>query len=58
MRVRASSYLREESGATAIEYGLVAALISAAIIAVLGTIGLNLAGIMQEILETIGAAGA
>jgi pilus assembly protein Flp/PilA len=31
-----------ESGATAIEYGLIAALISVAIIGVLGTVGSNL----------------
>jgi len=34
--------LRDESGATAIEYGLIAALVSVAIIAVLGTLGNSL----------------
>jgi pilus assembly protein Flp/PilA len=57
MQLLARSYLRGESGATAIEYALVAALVSVAIIAVLGTIGLNLAAIMQDIIDTIGAAG-
>jgi pilus assembly protein Flp/PilA len=35
-------FVRDESGATAIEYGLIAALISVVIITVLGTIGTNL----------------
>jgi pilus assembly protein Flp/PilA len=35
-------FLRDESGATAIEYGLVAAGISVAIITVLGTLGSSL----------------
>jgi len=37
-----SSFMRDESGATAIEYGLIAALISVVIIGVLATIGTNL----------------
>ena len=57
MRVLVRSYLREEGGATAIEYALIAALISVAIIAVLGTIGLNLAAMMQGIIDALGAAG-
>jgi pilus assembly protein Flp/PilA len=34
--------LKDESGATAIEYGLIAALVSVAIITILGTLGQNL----------------
>jgi len=37
-----SSFVQDESGATAIEYGLIAALISVVIIGVLATIGTNL----------------
>ena len=37
-----SKLVRDESGATAIEYGLIAALISVVIIGVLATIGTNL----------------
>lgn len=37
-----SKYGRDESGATAIEYGLIAALISVVIIGVLTSIGTNL----------------
>jgi pilus assembly protein Flp/PilA len=36
------SFLKNESGATAIEYGLIAAGISVAIIAAVNTIGVNL----------------
>jgi pilus assembly protein Flp/PilA len=35
-------FLRDESGATAIEYGLIAALISVVIITAVTTVGLNL----------------
>lgn len=34
--------LKDESGATAIEYGLIAALVAVAIITVLGTLGTSL----------------
>jgi pilus assembly protein Flp/PilA len=37
-----SRFVRDESGATAIEYGLIASLIAVVIIAVLGSIGGNL----------------
>lgn len=39
-----SRFLKDESGATAIEYGLIAALISTAIIAAVTTVGTNLSG--------------
>ena len=42
MKNLVSRFVRDESGATAIEYGLIAALISVVIIAVLGSIGTNL----------------
>ena len=44
-----SRFVRDESGATAIEYGLIAALISVVIIAVLGTIGTNLSAKFQSV---------
>ena len=37
-----SAFLRDESGATAIEYGLIAALISVVIITAVTTVGSNL----------------
>jgi pilus assembly protein Flp/PilA len=42
-------FLRDESGATAIEYGLIAAGISVAIITVVGTLGGKLVSVFQSI---------
>ena len=42
-------YAKDESGATAIEYGLIAALISVVIIGVLSTIGTKLSSKFNEI---------
>jgi pilus assembly protein Flp/PilA len=42
MRKFLSLFAKDESGATAIEYGLIAAGIAVAIIAVVGTVGTNL----------------
>ena len=44
-----SRFLSDESGATAIEYGLIAALISVVIITVLTTIGTNLTANFQSV---------
>jgi len=41
--------LRENSGATAIEYGLIAALIAVAAIAALSLVGTNLSGIFNTV---------
>jgi pilus assembly protein Flp/PilA len=49
MRYLVKSFLIEESGATAIEYGLIAALISVVIIGVLATIGTNLTAKFQQV---------
>jgi pilus assembly protein Flp/PilA len=42
MKASITRFIREESGATAIEYGLIAAGISVAIIAVVQALGTNL----------------
>jgi pilus assembly protein Flp/PilA len=42
-------FITDESGATAIEYGMIAALISVAIIGALATIGTNLKTAFQSI---------
>jgi pilus assembly protein Flp/PilA len=42
MKTLVNRFMKDESGATAIEYGLIAAGISVAIITVVGTIGTNL----------------
>ena len=43
------AFARDESGATAIEYGLIAAGIAVAIIGVVNTLGSNLAGKFSSI---------
>ena len=50
-------YAADETGASAIEYGLVASLIAVAIIGVLGTLGINLRDKANEIAEAVGDAG-
>ncbi len=49
MRSFVANILRDESGATAIEYGLIAALISVVIIGVLTTVGTNLSGVFNKV---------
>jgi pilus assembly protein Flp/PilA len=41
--------LKNEDGATAIEYGLIAALIAVAAVTVLGTVGTNLTGTFSTV---------
>jgi pilus assembly protein Flp/PilA len=53
---RLMSFLRDEEGATAIEYGLIAALISVIIIAVITVVGTNLAAVFQRIADALIAA--
>ncbi len=47
-------FLKEESGATAIEYGLMAALIAAVIIASVTALGLNTSTTFQTVADAIG----
>ena len=49
MRKLVSLFVCDEGGATAIEYGLIAALISVVIIGVLATIGVNLTSKFNQI---------
>jgi pilus assembly protein Flp/PilA len=49
-------FLRDESGATAIEYGLIAALVSVAIIAVLGLLGDALVTTFETVEEGLSGA--
>jgi pilus assembly protein Flp/PilA len=48
------SLLADESGATAIEYGLIAALVSVAIIGILGTLGENLLTTFTTVADELG----
>jgi len=45
--------LRDDSGATAIEYGLIAALIAVAAVTVLGTVGVNLTGTFTTVSNSL-----
>lgn len=47
------NFLRDESGATAIEYGLIAALIAVAIIAAATTTGTNLGNTFQTVAAAV-----
>jgi pilus assembly protein Flp/PilA len=49
MRSVLSKLMRDESGATAIEYGLIAALISVVIIAAITLVGTNLSNVFNTI---------
>ena len=46
-------FVKNESGATAIEYGLIAAGISVAIIAVVNSLGVNLTATFQKVSTAI-----
>ena len=50
-------FLKDESGATAIEYGLIAALIAAVLIAALTAIGSNLSTKFNDISTAVTNAG-
>ena len=51
------SFANDESGATAIEYGLIAAGISVAIIAVVNTLGCQLKNTFSNVSTQLGTAG-
>jgi len=53
-----SRFVRDESGATAIEYGLIAALIAVVIIGVLTTIGTGLTAKFQAVSTELNKAPA
>lgn len=50
-----ANFLTDEDGATAIEYGLIAALISVAIIAAVSLLGESLNDVFQSIADTLNA---
>lgn len=50
-------FLRDQSGATAIEYGLIAAGISVAIIAVVNSLGTQLASTFTTVTSDLATAG-
>jgi len=50
-------FLKDESGATAIEYGLIAALVSVAIIGMLSLLGNNLSNTFNTVAQNLAGAG-
>ncbi|HEX4554012.1 MAG TPA: Flp family type IVb pilin [Xanthobacteraceae bacterium] len=50
-------FMRDQSGATAIEYGLIAAGISVAIIAVVNALGVQLTGTFSTVSNQLATAG-
>jgi pilus assembly protein Flp/PilA len=55
MKNLVNRFVKDESGATAIEYGLIAALISVVIIGVLSTLGTNLNSKFNTIATQLGS---
>jgi pilus assembly protein Flp/PilA len=51
-----SRFLKSETGATAIEYGMIAALISVVIVVSLGAVGSALGGVYQAWTTAVGTA--
>ena len=49
-----SRVVKDESGVTAIEYGLIASLIAVVIIAVVGSVGQNLSSTFQTVSNSLG----
>jgi pilus assembly protein Flp/PilA len=58
MKISIQKFLKDETGVTAIEYGLIAGLIVAGIALSLGTIGQDLVSIFGNIATTAGTAKA
>ncbi|MHB8529574.1 MAG: Flp family type IVb pilin [Caulobacteraceae bacterium] len=51
-------FMRDESGATAVEYGLIVALIAVVIITAVTAVGTNLSGTFHNVAGSIGAASS
>lgn len=56
MKILLVQFAGDESGVTAIEYGLIAALISVVIIGAAGVVGTNLAAVFTNISAQLAAA--
>jgi pilus assembly protein Flp/PilA len=53
MKKLVTRFAKNESGATAIEYGLIAAGIAVAIVVVLGVVGTNLTATFQSVADNL-----
>ena len=51
------NFLREDDGASAVEYGLLVGLIAVVLIAVLGTLGTDLSGLFQTVATKLSQVG-
>jgi pilus assembly protein Flp/PilA len=49
------TFVADEDGVTALEYGMIAALIGAVIVTVVGTLGTTIQGKFQQIATALGA---
>lgn len=58
MRLNFSNFLRDEEGATAIEYGLIAALIAVVAMVAMGNVGTSLEKIFSSIATKLGFGAA
>ncbi|WP_064737308.1 Flp family type IVb pilin [Bradyrhizobium sp. Ai1a-2] len=56
MKNLVSRFIKDESGATAIEYGLIAALIAVAIITALRLVGTNLTNMLNNVATNLAPA--
>jgi pilus assembly protein Flp/PilA len=52
-RTTVSRTIQDQKGVTAIEYGLIAALIAVAAVAVMGTAGTNLSGVFSQVAASL-----
>lgn len=50
-----SRFVKDQSGVTAIEYGLIASLIAVVIIAVVGSVGTGLSNTFSTVAKSLGA---
>lgn len=57
MKTLFARFAKDESGATAIEYGLIAALIGVVIIGAAGLVGTNLATVFNDIAAALAGTG-
>ncbi len=53
MRAFFTKLLKDESGVTAIEYGLIAALIAVAAVTIMGTVGTNLTTTFSKVASSL-----
>jgi pilus assembly protein Flp/PilA len=51
--VAVSRAIKDEKGVTAIEYGLIAALIAVAAVVVMGTVGTDLSGVFSQVAASL-----